>query len=101
MSDFSLNNPANMIFWPLVLNLVVGCIVGACSKRVVWRLLIWFVFPLTVAIVAADPQDLFSESRESAGLSLIVFFGFATFGLLACGLGVLTGYFLRRAIASK
>src|SRR5690348_5371592 len=83
------------IFWPLLINLAFGIVVGALSKRAIWRFFIWPIIPLVIALAIAIPVGLFS-SGEPQGWAIWALICLIPTGLAGCGVGVLIGYFLRR-----
>jgi hypothetical protein len=89
------------IFWPLLFDLAMGCIGGAFSGRIIWRLLTWFIVPLAVAVVVARPQFLFAGSGEERGWAMLTLFYLAPHGFVACGMGVSIGYLFRRVIRAR
>jgi hypothetical protein len=96
MSEFILH-PA--FFWPLVLDLCLGVVVGLWSKRVLWRVIAIPGIAFTVALVRSFQfGNIFTQSGESGGWAMLCIMQLAPAGLIACGLGILFGCLLRRAV---
>lgn len=83
----------------LLTNLIVGFLAGACIRRTLWQVLVWFILPLVVAILAvsveASPHRLFIE-RE--GMAVIAVYILAIFGLMGAGVGLSLGSLFRALI---
>jgi hypothetical protein len=86
-------------FGPLVLDLCLGVIVGLWSKRVLWRVLAIPSIAFTVALVRSFRfGNIFTQSGESGGWAMLCLMQLAPAGLIACGLGILFGYLVRRVV---
>ena len=79
--------------WPIALDLTVGFAMGVLLRRAGFRYLGWFIPPLLIAILAAGPHALFAESGEAHGWA-----SFALIWLVASGVGIISGYFVRRFV---
>jgi hypothetical protein len=96
MIDFLLH-PA--IVWPLLTDLVLGFVAGCWSKRVLWRVLALPAIVFSVAIgCSLQIGNMFTGTGESGGWARILFIQLTASGLIACGVGILLGYLLRRAV---
>lgn len=67
-------------------NLILGFLAGACIRRTLWQVLVWFILPLVVAVLAV--QD---------GAEFIVLILTFT-GFIATGAGLALGSLFRALI---
>lgn len=85
-------------FGPVLTDLIVGFLAGACFGRIIWRVLVWFILPLVVAGLAVNRHALFDESGEAQGWAMLAALTLTGYGFIAAGLGVLAGSLLRLAL---
>ena len=94
-----------VFLFTLLVTLVAGSIVGASFRLLRWRWLIWAVFPpcvvLAIVLATFGPDALFSASASQGGAIICGVIGFTPFYYVACGIGILLGYLLRKRMAPK
>src|SRR5215469_7156723 len=94
-----------IFLFTLLLTLIAGGIVGASFRLLRWRLLIWALFPpcivLAIALATFNLDALFSLSASQGGAIILGAMGITPFYYAACGIGILSGYFLRKRMAPK
>ena len=81
---------------PLLTDLIVGFLAGACIPRKIWRVLVWFALPLIIAILVVHPNAGVSEEEEEG--QRIVVFVLTLGGFIATGAGLVIGALLRAFI---
>src|SRR5258708_5155296 len=98
-----MNFPLHLAIWPwLLVDLSVGFAIGIWIKGAIWRIVTWLFIPIIVALISSSNfANVFTDTGESGGwakidLMLLVVSGFPVFGV-----GILTGYFLRRITKRK
>lgn len=83
---------------PLLTDLIVGFLAGACIRRMIWWVPVCYILPFVVAILAVHPRALVSDSAEEKGWAMIGLFLFASFGFIATGAGLALGALFRMLI---
>jgi hypothetical protein len=81
---------------PLFLALLAGCLVGACSRRIIWPVLTWILLPLVVAVGFSLPIGLLRSSGESGGWAFLYFLNLASASFATVGFGLLAGGLVRK-----
>ena len=88
-----------VILFIIVVDFLLAFVAAAFSKRTVVRLVAWFVIPVFVALLLtlflAGPKALLTDTGESHGGAILIFFGGIIWGLAACSAGTLVGYLWR------
>jgi hypothetical protein len=81
---------------PLFLAFLAGCLVGACSQRIIWPVLTWILLPLVVAVAFSLPIGLMRSSGESGGWAFLYFLNLASASFVTVGFGLLAGGLVRK-----
>lgn len=82
-------------FGALFTDLIVGFLAGACVRRTIWRVVVWFTLPIVVAVLAVLPAALDFDSGEEQGWAEFSAFFLILGGFIATGVGILLGSLLR------
>jgi hypothetical protein len=85
-------------YWPLLIDLVLGFVVVAFTRRVRRRCLGLSLIPFIVAFAYVGPHifELWGKSSEGTGWWMVGGIILFIDGLVACGIGGLFGCFVRR-----
>lgn len=92
-----------IVFGPILTNLVMGFIVGFFLKRIFWCLIALPIIPLVTAFAWSyypfPDEGLFVAGDWETAMWGRVFFVYRfVYGFVPCGMSLLLGYFLRRAL---
>jgi hypothetical protein len=84
------------LFAPLVVEAVVGCLIGMFSRRAILRILAWLVLPWLFGTAQAALDGLFTATGEAKTRAMFELVFLVWLGYLVSTVAVLIGYLMRR-----